>query len=105
VEESMSEFISWSTLGTYGGALAMTLIITQFTKDFAFTKKIPTQLWSYIIALVLIILANAFTIGLTLDVIVQSLLNAIIVSTSANGSHSAAKRVSGTMRNRLQNKG
>lgn len=90
----MSEFISWSTLGTYGGALAMVLVLTQFTKDLPFTKKLPTQIWSYILAFVVLILAHAFTTGLSIDIVAQTVFNAVIVSIAANGGFQAVQKLS-----------
>ena len=89
----MNEFINWATLGTYGGALAMVLVLTQFTKDLSFTKKIPTQIWSYILAFTVLILANMFTIGLTFDIVAQVIFNAVVVSIAANGGFSAFQRI------------
>jgi len=83
----MNEFVNWVTLGTYGGALAMVLLLTQFTKDLSFAKRIPTQIWSYILALAVLIAANAFTTGLTPEVIAQTLFNAVVVSMAANGGY------------------
>ena len=91
----MSEFISWPVLATYSGALAMVLILTQFTKELCFIKQIPTQIWSYILAFIVLILANLFTGGLTLDIVMQTLLNAVIVSIASNGGYSGLQKVTG----------
>ena len=48
------EFVTWEMLATYAGALAMVLIVTQFTKNLSFIAKIPTQVWSYIVALLVL---------------------------------------------------
>lgn len=92
----MAEFINWSTLGTYGGALAMVMLITQFAKDISFVKKVPTQLLSYIMAFIVLIFANVFTTGISVDVIAQTFLNAIIVSIAANGGYSGIKKLTRT---------
>lgn len=91
----MAEFINWSTLGTYGGALAMVMLITQFAKDISFVKKVPTQLLSYIMAFIVLIFANVFTTGISVDVIAQTFLNSIIVSVAANGGYMGIKRLTG----------
>lgn len=91
----MSEFINWATLGTYSGALAMVLSITQFTKELSVIKKIPTQLWSYILSFIVLILANIFTNGLTLDIVAQTIFNAVVVSIAANGGYSAIAKITG----------
>jgi hypothetical protein len=89
----MSEFINWATLGTYGGALAMVLVLTQFTKELTIIKNIPTQIWSYILSFGVLILANSFTNGLTLDIIAQTVFNAVIISLGANGGFGATQKV------------
>lgn len=89
----MSEFITWATLGTYGGALIMVGLLTQFTKEIPFIKKVPTQLWSYVLALIVLLCANAFTNGITIDIFFQTLFNAVVVSIAANGGFSAVKKL------------
>lgn len=91
----MTEFINWTTLGTYGGALAMVMVLTQFTKDLRFTKKIPTQIWSYILSVIVLLCAIAFTDGLTVNTAVQTLFNGVVVSMAANGGFSVIQRVTG----------
>lgn len=89
----MSEFVTWATLGTYGGALAMVLLLTQITKELPGIRNLPTQLWSYVLAFVVLILACAFTEGLTLDFVAQTLFNAAIVSVAANGSFAVVQNI------------
>ena len=40
------QFVNWNMLATYAGALAMVMIITQFTKGLKLREKMPTQVWS-----------------------------------------------------------
>jgi len=87
----MSEFTTWANLATYGGALAMVLVLTQLTKGI--TKKIPTQLWSYILSLVVLLLATYFTGSLTVESGVLVMFNAAIISLAANGGYEAVKRL------------
>lgn len=88
----MDQFFTWETLATLAGCAAATGIVTQLLKDAL--KKIPTQLLSYIIALLILSAATAAT-GSASDwrgwVILP--LNAVIVSLSANGAFVAMKRV------------
>ena len=88
----MAEFFTWATLVTFAGAGTATSIITQFLKEPL--KKIPTQLVSYFIALVVLLLATAAT-GSAADwtgwVIIP--FNAIIISMAANGTFSAITRI------------
>ena len=47
------QFLTWDMLGTYSGTLGMVLILTQLTKTLPGIAKIPTQLYSYLLALVI----------------------------------------------------
>ena len=92
----MTEFISWETLGTYAGALAMVMVLTQFTKNLAFVAKIPTQIWSFILALVVLYPSMFFLGYLNASTAIQTIFNAVIISIAANGGYTALKRVTGT---------
>ncbi len=89
------EFTTWSILGTYAGALAMVMILTQITKHVPFIQKLPTQIWSYAVALAVLLLALAFTEGLTPESAALSLFNAAIVALGANGGFEAIARFKG----------
>jgi len=89
----MNEFLSWETLATYGGALAAVGALTQFTKEIPGIKKIPTQLWSYILSLLVLFPATAFTVGLTWQSAALILFNGAAISLSANGGYAALERV------------
>ncbi len=88
----MSEFVSWGSLGTYGGALAMVMLLTQFSKDLPFTRRIPTQIWSYILAFAVLTASLAFTAGLSASAVGETVFNAVVVSLAANGGHSVLTR-------------
>ena len=83
------EFITWSELASCSGALVMVLIITQITKEVKFIKAIPTQLWSYIVSLIILYLAYFFTQQLTASSAVLIPFNAAVVALSANGGFDA----------------
>ena len=86
----MNEFVTWTSLGTYAGAVMMVTIITQFLKQTTL-KNINTQLLSYIIAVLILIGAEAFN-GATVTVqgVILCLLNAVIVALASNGTYDAA---------------
>lgn len=86
------EFIEWTELATYTGALVVVLIITQLTKELKFIKTIPTQVWSYLIALAILYPAHYFTGQLTASNAVLILFNSAIVALSANGGFDALTR-------------
>lgn len=85
-------FFEWSVLATYAGALAMVIIVTQITKTLDYIKNIPTQLWSYIIALAVLYPAYYFTGQLTLPNAVLILFNGMIVALAANGGFEALSK-------------
>ena len=87
------EFTTWSILGTYAGALGMVLIVTQITKNVAIIQRLPTQIWSYIVALVILLLAQGFTGSLKFETAALCLFNAAVVALGANGGYEAIARV------------
>jgi len=89
----MNEFFTWGLLATFAGASAATAIITQFVKEPL--AKIPTQIVSYVISLVILLLATAATGG-TGDWTGWAIipLNAVLVSLASNGTYSAIQRIS-----------
>ena len=87
------EFVTWELLGTYAGAMAMVGVITQLTKNNKFISKIPTQLWSYILAIVVMLCADLFLEQLTLSKAILTIFNAALVSLGANGGYEGLVRV------------
>jgi len=89
----MSEFFSWELLATFAGAVTGTAILTQFVKDLL--SKIPTQIVSYVIALLILGIATAATGGMAdgWQAWVLVPFNAVLVSLSANGTYSAITRI------------
>lgn len=81
----MDEFFTWTTLATYAGALAATMAVTQLFKEVGFLAKLPTRIFSWIVAAIVLILSNLFTGTLTLGSAALSLINAVVVSLAANG--------------------
>lgn len=99
----MSEFFTWEMLGTYAGCTAAVGVITQLIKGLPGVVKIPTQLVSYAIALVIMLCATGFTSGLTPDGVVLTVFNAAVVSLASNGVHTAAKRMTGVTETKTMN--
>lgn len=86
------EFITWTELATYSGALAMVLIITQLTKEIKIIKSIPTQLWSYIVSLIILYPAHFFIGQLNASNAVLILFHGAIVALAANGGFEALSK-------------
>ena len=85
-------FFTWGDLITYGGAVMAVLIITEFTKDLPGIRRIPTRLWAYLIALVLLTAATVFTAdSLRAEDVLLCLVNGVIVAMAAVGSYHAVQ--------------
>lgn len=93
----MSELFTWQMLGTYAGCTAAVGLITEFIKGIGVLKRIPTQLVSYVLALILMMLSAAFMGGITVDSAVLTVFNAVVVSLASNGGYAAVERVAEKM--------
>lgn len=91
----MNEFATWSLLATFAGAVLTVSILCQFTKGLGFIDKIPTQIWSYILSLIVLYPAMYFTKQLTTENAILTLFNGVLVSIAANGGYSAILRLFG----------
>lgn len=81
-------FFTWEQLGSYAGATVAVMVIVQFTKELPGIVKIPTRLWAYILAAVVLILSTVFTVKpITPSVILLCLINAVVVALAAIGGY------------------
>ncbi len=96
----MEEFFTWSMLATYSGATLATALITQLLKGISFIDKLPTRIFSYLVAFLLMLLGTAFTTGLTLNSGLLCLVNAVVVSLASNGAFDAVQLARGVPRKR-----
>ena len=96
----MEEFFTWSMLATYSGATLATTLITQLLKGISFIDKLPTRIFSYLVAFLLMLLGTAFTTGLTLNSGLLCLVNAVVVSLASNGAFDAVQLARGVPRKR-----
>ena len=87
------EFITWEFLGSFAGAMGMVGVVTELTKGAKWLSKIPTQLWSYLIAVVTLVLANYFLGQLTAANVVLMFFNAGLVSLASNGGYEVINRI------------
>ena len=86
-------FFDWATLGTFAGALAAVTLITELIKEVPGIAKIPTQFVSWVLGIVVLLLASAFTGSLTAQSAILCVFNGAMVSLAANGGYAALKRV------------
>lgn len=81
-------FFSWEQLATYGGATVATMLFVQFTKELPGIKAIPTRLWAFLVAAVLMVLATIFTAPeISPSVILLTVINAVIVAMASCGEY------------------
>ena len=86
-------FFDWSMLGSMSGAVLAVAILTQLTKSIPGIAKIPTQIWSYLLSAVVLVLALVFgETEVTANGVVLALINAAVVSLAANGGYEAVTR-------------
>ena len=81
----MDSFLTWEVLLTFSGLVGAVYMAVEFTKEIKFIKKIPTKYWSWIIALLLLVVTNLVIGKFTYKDIVLYMLNAIVISLSSNG--------------------
>lgn len=86
--ELPTEPFTWEYLATIAGATVATLLIVQLLKlPLDKVWKIPTRIWAYVIALIILLLATQFTVGLTLNNALLTAINAVIVALAAMGAY------------------
>ena len=93
--EILTEFATWQGLATMAGCTTAVIILTQITKGIKFIDKLPTQIWSYLLALFILYPANYFTGTLNASTAALILFNAAIVSLAANGGYEALSQFNG----------
>lgn len=85
---NVGEPMTWAYLATIAGAAAFTLLIVQFFKaPLDKVWKIPTRVFAYIIALAIMLIATAFTTGLTANNALLVAANAFLAAMSAYGAY------------------
>lgn len=83
----MEGFFNWAALATMTGAVAATTLITQVLKGVSFIDKMPTRIFSYIVALVVLLGATFFAGAFTLEAAGLCVINAVVVALAAQGAY------------------
>ena len=84
----MDTFFTWEYLLTFAGCVLATGILTEFLKRLFYT--LPAQGISYVIALIILVVAQLATGTMTSwDVAALDVINAVVVSLTANGGYDA----------------
>lgn len=87
------DFFTWDMLGTMAGATFAVAILTEITKNIPGITRIPTQVWSFILAFIVLVGAQAATSALTISGAGLAVLNAALVSLAANGGYDLLERL------------
>lgn len=88
VDDLIDTAYDWEQLATVAGATAATLLIVQFIKlPIGKVWRIPTRAIVYVIALLIMIGARAFTAGLAVEDVPLLAINAFVVALAAMGSY------------------
>ena len=81
----MEQFLTWEMISDYVTFVGIVFSIVAFTKNAWVINKIPTRLWSFVVAFLLLIVTNIHSNSFEwFDLIIYA-INAIIISSSANG--------------------
>lgn len=94
----MTEFMTWEFIGTFVGFAAAVALMTEFSKVFKFLGRVPTQLVSFAIAIVIMVVYKLATNDFKGVDIVLYILNSAGASLTANGAYDAVERIIGAVR-------
>lgn len=87
-ETISTEPYTWQSLATIAGVAAFTLLVVEFFKaPLDKIWKIPTRVVVYVISLAVMLVANAFTVGLTFENGILAAVNAMIAALTAMGAY------------------
>lgn len=86
--ELPTEPFTWEYLATIAGATLATILIVQLLKlPLDRVWKIPTRIIVFLIAAIVLLLATHFTVGLTAQNALLTIINAVIVALAAMGGY------------------
>ncbi len=86
----MNDFFTWTMLATSAGCTLATGVVTQFFKDII---KIPTQVLSYLVAVIILLAATCFVGPYDIATFAIIPLNGIIVSLASNGGYEVVNKL------------
>lgn len=81
----MEQFLTWDILKDYVTFVGIVFTIVAFTKNAWLIKLIPTRLWSFLVSFSLLLIVNLQAGTFQYWDIVLYIVNAIMISASANG--------------------
>lgn len=94
----MTEFLTWDVIGTFVGFASAVALLTEFSKVFKFLEKIPTQIVSFVIAIIIMTVFKLATGEFKAVDIVLYVINSVGASLTSNGAYDAVERIIGAIR-------
>lgn len=86
----MNEFVTWEGLATMSTATAVVTLVVQYIKaPLDKIWKIPTRALVYVLSLLILMSANAMTVGITWKNLGLCFINALLVSLASMGAYEA----------------
>lgn len=89
----LSEFLTLEAILTFSGLLAVVGVFTEMFKRIGFLVSVPTQLTSYVIALLTLVLGNIALGTFSFPNLLLMVINAGVVSLAANGGYDIVSSV------------
>lgn len=94
----MTEFLTWDVIGTFVGFTAAVALLTEFSKVFKFLERIPTQIVSFVIAIIIMVVFKLASGDFKTVDIVLYIINSVGASLTSNGAYDVVKRIVGAVR-------
>ena len=91
----LTEFFTLEMLLTFAGSVLAVGVITEMFKKIGWFLKIPNQLISYIIALIVLIGGNLALGTFSFSNLFLMVINAVVVSLASNGGYDLATKIIG----------
>lgn len=89
----MTEFLDWSMIGTVAGFVLAVVLLTEFVKNILFLKNIPTQIVSFVIAMIVMLAYKTAMSEFNWVDFLLYVLNSVGASLAANGGYDAIKKI------------
>ena len=87
----MNDFMTWTTLLTYGGCVVAAIWVTEWQKHVV--SREDAQIISAVVALLILVIGHAATGTLAVENILLYVVNAVAASLASNGGYDAVMAV------------
>lgn len=83
----VNDFLTLDYIATFVGTVVVTMLLVQFLKDLPLIKKIPTKYFTFIVALVNILICTATFGTFTLQSVYLVFINAVVITFTCTGGY------------------